>query len=604
MPRRSKSDVELRLLSFMKRATFALAFIAVAGSAVHSKDVPLTAIELFDGPNGAAFVQITNLLVNGKAEVRSCGGATQINKSTYGKLAKIPLNSSVASLERDAKGVMNLTRGGAAECVVPSNLKFDKDETLTPAQLADRATLEGQVVTSSPAGITGLPPFKPTVKLVLVAAPDTELAEYLRGERAHSVEQWRDYLGRYPKAAHTDPGKQALAALLLKEGEDKLASYRNSASSSAPAYPDLHTAYQRADQAHDLLPSNEGAAKLKENIRSELIKIADKARAELQAYKQALDGHTAGYVHLANARQLTDHALEVDASFDQGLTLQSAVAAESKRVDTALRNGESMVASQRYDEAVAAVADFRFFADEEPRISAIIDAAYKSHLDRGKANATSQKWREAVQEYQKAVDLKPTSEATGALKQAQGDLQSSNNRSAADAALQQSAAFEQDKRYIEAYEVLADLPDAPRALVKDQIATLEPSYLKSASDEAKKQKEAHTPIQGRADEIGVQKAYDLLRRATGLQPDDQNLKLRLDLVADTLSDYYVAQAKKYLDKPLGSGIGDRMALLVRSPAVPVESRRCSRLAYKVFLDPCDPLYALDQGGIPRPDIAP
>ncbi len=554
MPRRSKSDVELRLLSFVKKATFALAFVAVAGSAVHSKDVPVTAIELFDGPNGAAFVQVADLLINGKAEVRSCGGAAQINKSTYGKLAKIPLNSSVTSLERDAKGVMNLTRGGAAECVVPSNLKFDKDETLTPAQLADRATLQGQVVGSSPGGITGLPPFKPTVKIVIVAAPDTELAEYLRGERAHSIEQWQDYLGRYPKAAHTDPGKQALAAILLKEGEDKLASYRNS-SSNTSAYSDLHTAYQRADQVRDLLPNNEGASKLKDNVRSELIKIADKARSEFQAYKQALDGHTAGYVHLANARQLAEHALEVDANFDQGLTLQSAVAAESKRVDAALRSGESMMASQRYDEAVAAVADFRFFADEEPRISAIINAAYKTHLDRGKANASSQKWREAVQEYQKAVDLKPTSEATSALKKAQGDLQSFTNRSAADVALQQSAAFEQDKRFIEAYEVLADLPDTPRALVKDQMAALEPNYLKSASDEAKKQKEAHTPIQGRADEIGMQKAYDLLRRATALQPDDQNLKLRLELVADTLSDYYVAQAKKYLDKPLGSGIG-------------------------------------------------
>lgn len=129
----------LCLLSFVKRASIALLFLAFTGLAVHSKEVPLTAIELFDGQNGAAFVQITELLINGKAEVRSCGGATQINKSTYGKLAKIPLNSSVTSLERDAKGIMNLTRGSAAECVVPSNLKFDKDESLTPAELADRA---------------------------------------------------------------------------------------------------------------------------------------------------------------------------------------------------------------------------------------------------------------------------------------------------------------------------------------------------------------------------------------------------------------------------------------------------------------------------------
>ena len=51
--------------------------------------------------------------------------------------------------------------------------------------------------------------------------------------------------------------------------------------------------------------------------------------------------------------------------------------------------------------------------------------------------------------------------------------------------------------------------------------------------------------------------------ACTLQPDDQDLKLRLDLISQTLSDYYVAQAKKYLDKPLGSGVGDRVALSER-----------------------------------------
>ena len=213
MPQRPIFDVQLCLLSFVKRAAIALIFIAFTGLAVHSKEVPLTAIELFDGPNGAAFVQVTGLLINGKAEVRSCGGATEINKSTYGKLAKIQLNSAVTSLERDAKGTMNLTRGSAAECVVPSNLKFDKDESLTPAQLAERAVLTGQVVGSSPAGTTAVPPFKPTVKIVFVPAPDTEFAEFLRATRAHSVAQWQDYLSRYPKAAHIDLAKQSLAAL-------------------------------------------------------------------------------------------------------------------------------------------------------------------------------------------------------------------------------------------------------------------------------------------------------------------------------------------------------------------------------------------------------
>jgi len=571
MPQRFKFHAQLCPPSFVKRAAIALIFTALTGIAVHSKDVPLTAIELFDGPNGAAFVQLSGLLINGKAEVRSCGGTTEINKSTYGKLAKISLNTSVTALERDANGVMNLTRGSAAECVVPSNLKFDKDESLTPAQLADRAIVTGQVVGSSPAGTTTVPAFKPTVKMVFVPAPDVELGEFLRATRAHSVAQWQDYLGRYPKAAHNDLAKQSLAALLLKQGEDGLASYRSSVSTSSPIYSDLKTARVRTDQARELLPANEEAAKLRENVHAELVLIADKSRAELQTYKQALAGHTAGYVHLATARQLADHALEVDPHFEQGLTLQTGIAAEGKRVDTAMRSGESMVSSQHYDAAVTAVGEFRAFADEEPRIAAIVDAAYKYHFDRGKASAADQKWHDAVEEYREADKIKSTSESASTLKQAEKEFQSSTNQTAATAALQQSSVFEQDKRYIEAYEVLADLPDGQRALVKDQMQALQANYVASASDEAKKLKDAHTPIQGRADEIGVLKAYDYLRRASSLQPDDQDLKLRLDLISQTLSDYYVAQAKRYLDKPLGSGVG--LAWLYLNEAQQYKSNR-------------------------------
>jgi hypothetical protein len=555
----------------LKRAFTALTFLLFAGVAVCAKEIPVTAIEIFDGPNGAAAVQVTELLINGKSEVRSCGSATQINKSTYGKLAKITLNSSVTSLERDANGTMNLTRGSAAECVVPSNLKLEKDESLTPAQLADRAALTGQVVSSSPAGTTVVPPFKPSVKIVFVSAPDAELAEFLRATRAESVAQWQDYLGRYPKAAHTDAAKQALAALLLKEGEDGLGVYRKSVSTNSPAYSDLKTAYLRASQVDNLLSGNDGAAKLRDNVRAELALITDKARAELQTYKQALGGHTTGYIHLGIAHQLAEHAVEVDAHFEPGQTLQAAMDAEIKRVDAALSGAESMIAAHRYDDAVTALTAFRAFAQEEPRISAAIEAAYKYHFDRGKSDAGDQKWHDAVQEYQRATEIKLTPEATAALKQAEAVFQSSTNQAAAAAALQQSSAFEQDKHYIEAYELLADLPDAQRALVKDQMQALQANYVTSASDEAKKLKDAHTPIQGRADEVGVLKAYDYLRRASSLQPDDQDLKLRLDLIAQTLCDYYVAQAKRYLDKPLGSGVG--IAWLYLNEAQQYQSNR-------------------------------
>jgi hypothetical protein len=194
MPRRSTQYAVLCLGPSFKRALFALILTALAVPVVHSKDVSITAIELYDGPNGAAFVQLTGLLMNGKAEVRGCNGAAQINKSNYGKLPKIALTPGITSIERDAKGTMTITRGAESECVVPSNYKFEKDESFTPAQFADRAIVQGQVLSSSVQGVTTLPAFKPTVKIVFVAAPDTELAEYLRANRAHSIPQWQDYL--------------------------------------------------------------------------------------------------------------------------------------------------------------------------------------------------------------------------------------------------------------------------------------------------------------------------------------------------------------------------------------------------------------------------
>jgi hypothetical protein len=554
MPQRRLSSAGLCPFPAVTKTLFAALLVVFAGLSVQSKDVAVNAIELFDGPEGASYAELTGLLINGKAEVRACGGSEHINKSAYGKLSKIPLASATA-LERDAHGVMTILRGSVAECVVPSNLKYDSDEPLTTAQLADRAVLTGQVLSSSPKGLSGAPPFKPGVKFVFVSAPDRELAEYLRAERAHSMAQWQDYLDRYPKTTHTDAAKQALAAILEKEGEDGLAAYRKSASSAAPSYADLKTARLRAEQCHDLVASYEAAAKLRDRVHAELVSLAEKSRAEFEAYGQALSSHTPGYLHLATARQLADRILEVDPHSDQGQALQASLLTESNRVDTALRTAEAMVAARHFDDAAAAVADFRAFAEEEPRIAAVINSAYKYHFDRGKGFESEQKWHEAAGEYQKASELKQTQDSLAAFKRAQAGFEVARNRAAADAALQQSSGFEQEKQYIDAYEVLANLPEPQRKLVQEKMQALESDYVKSASEEAKKLHEAHIPIHGRTDEIGIQRAYGYLWRASALQPDDQNLKLRLDVASANLSDYYVQQAKRYLDKPLGSGVG-------------------------------------------------
>ncbi len=263
-----------------------------------------------------------------------------------------------------------------------------------------------------------------------------------------------------------------------------------------------------------------------------------------------------------------------------------------------------MMSSQRYDEAVTAVADFRSLLERNRGSHAIIDSAYKYHFDRGKADASTQKWHDAVQEYQKTADLKPTSEAAAALKQAQAQFCIVQpTRPARMPPCSRAPRFEQDKHFIEAYEVLADLPEAQRALVKDQMQALEPNYVKSASDEAKKLKDAHVPIQGRTDEIGVQKAYNYLQRAGALRPDDQDLKLRLELIAQTLSDYYVVQAKKYLDKPLGSGVGVAWLYLDEAQQYQSNRGRCPGRTHEEHCHSQRPVNTFDQSSVPRPDFA-
>jgi hypothetical protein len=107
---------------------------------------------------------------------------------------------------------------------------------------------------------------------------------------------------------------------------------------------------------------------------------------------------------------------------------------------------------------------------------------------------------------------------------------------------------------IHAYEVLADLPDGARHFVAEPMASLQSPYVQAASDQAKKLQQVHSPIAGKADLAAMRQAYSLLERASNFG-DDDNLKERLSLVANEISDYYVKQAKIYLEKPLASGVG-------------------------------------------------
>jgi len=69
-----------------------------------AKDIPLTAIELYDGPSGAAYVQLSGVLINSKAEMKDCTPFQNgpVDKSTYGKMGRIVLAAG-GMLERGSE---------------------------------------------------------------------------------------------------------------------------------------------------------------------------------------------------------------------------------------------------------------------------------------------------------------------------------------------------------------------------------------------------------------------------------------------------------------------------------------------------------------------
>src|SRR5215469_12281061 len=116
---------------------FCLCFLACVGpgsTTGTAKEPSLTAILVYRGPSGWLLMQASDVLLNGKVEIRECGGATTIDKSAYGKLTKITLGPP-ASLEVLDDGSLKYMRDDGGRCVVPGNFKFERSGSLTPEQL-------------------------------------------------------------------------------------------------------------------------------------------------------------------------------------------------------------------------------------------------------------------------------------------------------------------------------------------------------------------------------------------------------------------------------------------------------------------------------------
>jgi hypothetical protein len=542
------------------RAGMAVASIGVVclAPAAWGKEPSLTAIELYDGASGAAYVQLTDVLINGKAELRNCAaaGAGAIEKSEYGKLPKLQMAAG-GVLERGEDGVLRYNAGdGTAFCVLPENVKFEHNASFAPAAIADMADLRGRALAPGTDGAAAAQPLKKGVKLVFVAAADAEKADYLLADRVGTQAGWQAYLAKYPAATHTDAAKHALAGLYLDAGSKALAAYEKSAKTDAPSYADLKAARAQVNLAHLLLPNSEGEVKLAGGIGADLTALTDKGQAELDAYRAALAAKTAGYAHLQKAKVLVEAVQEVDGTFAPLAKLRDGVAVAGDALESALHAAEQAAAAKKWDEAVGRVEPYRAFGPEEPRVARVIDGAYAAYYQQGQQLDATKEWKGSIDAYEHALKAKETTEANEALKAAKKELAAAEDDTAAKAALEKSKTYELQKDMIPAYETLTSLTESQQALVRDDITRLEPAYVTAAAQRAKEIAQAYPTIGGIGDEKAVENAYAYLERAYELSTvdaDKQGYQLRMQNLADELSTWFLDRAKHSLQKPLGSG---------------------------------------------------
>ena len=547
-PLRSKRPDEI---SRLKRCRLAVVLVLGLSMTTYAKDASLTAVVLFDGPKGAAYLQIKEAALNGKIEVRNCDGVSRLDKNTYNGLPRATLAGS-SSLQRGADGVLTLTANGKSVCVVPSNLKFERSLELTPAEAAEQAAIRGTPVSSSPRDAT-IPAFKPGVQLVFIAAPDVELADFLRAQRANTARDWEDFLTRYPSSTRRASAQNAIAGFHQQAAEAAFAQFQSASGAKAQDIALLRQACLEAQAASQSSPGYKPAVQFMDNIGRELDKLARADQMRLQAYRKALQDHTPGHSQLSTAKQHIESLLEVRPDYAPLLSLQQEIAAEQKKLETTVVNAQVLMVEARYDQAVSSLGPYAAFASEMPRVDAVINGAFKHHYDSGQRLAAHQDWEKALQEFGKAAAIRPDrKDVQAAADNAATQLEAQHNQQAANTAVVESDEYARKNQFVEAYNVLADLPEKQRALVTSQLAALSHDYIGAAVRRAQKLQESHVPIKNPTDENAALEAYVLWDRASSLS-DDPAITVKRDFLSAKISAYYLDQANRYLQKPAGSG---------------------------------------------------
>jgi hypothetical protein len=520
---------------------------------LHAKTAGLTAIVVYPGASGQAYQQVGDLVLSGKNELLLCSGTTGIDKNVYHKLGKVTLTTGMM-LERTGNGVLMLTQASApAACVLPGNVKYDKNEAYTAAQLGDKLDVEGRVLSGSDPALTQITPIKPGVKIVFVAAPDPELAEYLRADRQNDIAGWQFYLGKYAATPHSGAAKKSLGALFLAAGTADLQAYTVTASASTPAYAKLKEARAAADQAHTLVPDDATIAGLGTNVHAQVLTLSKQAQDALTLYQQALKQQTAGYVNLVAAEGFAGGAFSVEPSTAEAAAAESQTKQARAALESVLHDTESAISAHHSDEAAQKIVPVRCLSADYDRVASDLKQISALYVAHAKVLEEQPDWPAAVKELENAEATVASPETEDLLKSAREQALMAANKAAADDATQKSVAAQGNNDILTAYEVLDNLPPDQHALVADRLASLKDIYVPAAEKAATGLQKAHEPINGIGDESGIRLAYNYLQRCFQIT-NDPTLQDRIAILGGDLSSYYLAQGKHYAEKPDGTGV--------------------------------------------------
>jgi hypothetical protein len=331
-----------------------------------------------------------------------------------------------------------------------------------------------------------------------------------------------------------------------------LAAYQASLKGNQPNYAKLHAAKQALEAAMANTTSNEGTDSLAKGINAETKDLNSKGLGEIALYRDALAKQAGGYPHLVAAETISQLTLGLDPKSPETASLSQACVQERTNLDHHLVDFANKLTARRPDEAYEAITPLRGFATEYPKVQDSLRALYSYHVEQGKKDAGKSDFQGEVDEFQKAAAVESTPEIAELLRNAQQQLQENTDKAAITSASTMSASAEDDKDFVKAYEVLADLTPSQQKAVAERLDSLKDRYIQGASLRARELERINTPVKGVANEQGIQRAYDLLSRCHALT-NDPGIEDRMAILGGRLSEYYLGQAKHYLDRPDGTG---------------------------------------------------